>query len=999
MNNVLLRGSLTMFAILLLAVVSAFGQQRTVTGTVLDSESNEPLPGVSILVKGTNGGTATGPDGNYSLQVGENATLVFSFIGYKSQEVAVGNQSVINVNLEIDVVALDEIVVIGYGTVKKEDLTGSVTAVSSKDFNEGVISSPQELLMGRTSGVQITTGSGAPGSGSQIMIRGGSSLSASNDPLIVIDGVPLSPGGTSGMRNPLNIVNPSDIESFTVLKDASATAIYGSRASNGVIIITTKRGEEGKTQFKYNGSFTMNTLPAQLDVLTGDEIRTLVNEKIAAGDLDASVASLLGTENTNWQSLVLQNSTSHDHNISMAGSLANVPVRASVGYTNQNGLVKTSYMERTSLSIGLDPTFLKDQIKMKINFKGSGINNQFADWGAISAAVQYDPTQPVYDAYSPFGGYSYWEESEGDLVPGNYPKYKKIFTAPSNPLALLEQRENTSSVLGMIGNVELKYSPSFMPELTGTVNLATERNSSVGSDITAKNASWAYDATNGSGYYTDYDAFKKNDLLETYLNYDKQIGDQNISLMAGYSWQHFFGEGSSITQNYDKTYEISEYDEGKGENYLISFFGRANYSYMDKYYVTATLREDGSSKFGPENRWGLFPSLALAWDIQRESFFEDVAPISTFKLRLGYGVTGQQEIGPNYGWLPTVTFSDERAQYRFGDTFYNMISFQAYDADLKWEETTTYNVGLDFGLWSDRINGSVEYYKRRTADLLNNVPISIGTNFSNFLTTNIGTMDIKGVEFNIDARVIENSDFSWDFGMNFTATQNDITKLTLVNDPDYLGVFNNGVGGGVGTTIGIHSVGYERSTFFTLEQVYDAEGMPIEGLYVDQNEDGVINDEDRIRWENPAPEMYMGFSSRFAYKNFDLALNARMNVGNFVYDNISSQYTTTSHLYNATGNNINNMARTYSWANFKNPQYYSKFYLYDASFFRMDNISLGYNLGNKLSEKFTMALRGTVQNAFVISDYHGLDPEIASGVDNNMYPRPRTFVFGVNLNF
>ncbi len=993
MNKLLLKGLLATFLLVITCTIGVMAQERVISGTVVDGEDNSPLPGVSILVKGTSNGTVTGIDGMYSISVSDGAVLVFSFVGYESQEIAVGSSNSINVSMGVDVVALEEIVVIGYGTQKKEDLTGAVTAIGTEDFNKGVISSPQELLMGRTSGVQITTGGGAPGTGATIRIRGGSSLSASNDPLIVVDGVPVG-GGTSGMRNPLNTINPNDIETFTVLKDASATAIYGSRASNGVIIITTKRGSTDKPSFSYNGSFTLNTLPRQLDVLDAAEFGQVISDRIANGDLDSSVAGLVGSANTDWQSEVLQNSRSMDHNFSMTGAIADIPIRASIGYTDQNGILKTSSMERATVSIGLDPSFLNDNLKMKVNFKGSSVNNRFADWGAIRSAILFDPTQPVYDSESPWGGYFYWDQSAGQATLSGDPN----LLAPANPVALLDLVNNTSSVYKMIGNVELKYTLPSIPELTATLNLGTERSDTEGVNITQPTAAWTWDPVIGNGTYGEYAAVSSNDLLEMFVNYNKDMGDHSISLLGGYSWQRFWGEGFGFTENFARDYVYSEPDTSAGENFLVSFFGRVNYNYKGKYLLTATLRNDGSSKFSEENRWGLFPSAAFAWSIDEEDFMSDIDVISNLKLRIGYGVTGQQDIGSNYAYLPAVNFSNPQASYQFGNTFYRVIRYEAFDTQLKWEETTTLNVGLDFGLMSDRINGSLEYYQRTTDDLLNTVPIPIGTNFSNFLTTNIGSLTIDGFEFQIDARVIESPDFSWDFGMNMTAVKNEITKLTLVEDPNYLGVLTGGIGGGVGSTIQVHSVGFPRNSFFALEQIYDEAGFPIEGLFIDQNDDGIINDSDRVRWEDPTPDMFLGFSSRFKYKDFDLAMNARMNVGSYVYDNVSSQYSVYQNLWYPT-NYLNNLTSTISLSEFEQPHYTSNFYLNDASFFRMDNISLGYYIGNRISDSFDASVRLTVQNAFFITKYDGLDPEIFSGIDNTIYPRPRTFLLGLSVNF
>ena len=972
-----------------------FGQEINVTGTVSDAETGEPIPGVNIRVKGTSSGTATDFQGQYSVSVTASDVLIFSFVGYNTQELTVNNQTSINVSLETDVTQLQEIVVIGYGVQSKDDATGAVTAIGPENFNKGAITSPQELLMGRTSGVQITTNSGAPGSGATIRIRGGSSLSASNDPLIVIDGVPLDNEGISGMRNPLSAINPNDIETFTILKDASATAIYGSRASNGVIIITTKRGQSGKPQFSYSGNLSYNSVASKLDVMTGDEYRAMITERVNDPDITnppASALDLLGTANTNWQNEVFGTAIGTDHNISMSGSAGNLPYRASIGYTSQKGILKTSSFDRTSLSVGIDPSLLDDQLKIKLNLKGMLAQNQFANWGAIGAAATFDPTQPVYDAESPFGGYYYWEQ------PGN--PGAPITIAPSNPLALLELDDNQAGVNRIISNAEVEYKLPFLPNLTAKLNIGTDRSSSDGQQLVSELATWTYDPVNGNGTDNQYTERKSNDILEYYMNFAKDLDGINsrLDLMAGYSWQHFYREGTSLITNAAGDYTRQD-TEFKTENYLVSFFGRLNYALMDKYLLTFTLRDDGSSRFAEENRWGLFPSAALAWKVGEESFLQNSDQVSEFKIRLGYGVTGQQNIGQvDYPALARVSYSEDNARYQFGNDYYTAIRYEAYDSQLKWEETTTLNAGVDLGFLDDRITASIDIYQRTTDDLLNVVPVPIGTNFTNLLLTNVGSLENRGMEFMVDAYAIDNEKMRWELGYNLTLNKNEITKLILTDDPDYLGVFTGGISGGVGSTIQVHSVGHPASSFFVYDQVNDENGMPIEGLYIDQNEDGIINDEDRIRHEKSAPDAYMGFSSRLFYGDFDFSFNARMNVGNYVYNNVASQYAQYQNMYNSVGY-TNNLVSAVTASGFEGPQYYSRFYLSDASFFRMDNISLGYDMGSLTGDKLDLGLRFTVQNAFVITKYEGLDPEIADGIDNNLYPRPRTFLLGVNVNF
>jgi iron complex outermembrane receptor protein len=971
-----------------------------VTGKVTGDDDPNGMPGVNVLVQGTMLGTVTDMEGKYMIEVpDENAVLIFSSVGYISQEVAVGGRTVINLELTSDITALQEIVVIGYGVQKKEDATGAVTAVGSKEFNKGAIVSPQELLAGRTAGVQIVSQGGAPGSGSTIRIRGGSSLSASNDPLIIIDGVPVDNVQLAGIRNPLSVVNPNDIESFSVLKDASATAIYGSRASNGVIIITTKRGKKGdRLNLSYSGNMAIHTFANKVSVLNSNQYREIINRRTSDGSTPAPAANLLGQANTDWQNQVFETAQGTDHNVSATGTLANMPYRASVGYTNQSGILKNSSFERTSVSLGLDPTFFDDHLKVNFNFKGMFAKNDFPNEGAIGSAVTFDPTQPVYDSESPWGGYFYWEQ------PGN--PGKPITIAPANPVALLELTENSANVNRYLTNAKIDYKFHFLEDLNFNMNIATDRSTSEGLEFIPETASWEYDSINGNGKRNSYDQEKINDLLETYLKYEKDLKgiSSKIDVLLGYSWQHFWRTNSEYVTNAAGNF-VKNDNVDKTENFLVSYYGRLNYSLLDRYLLTFTLRQDGSSKFAEGNRWGTFPSAALAWKIHEESFLGGAESLSELKLRLGYGITGQQDVtDTDYPAIANVKYGDNNSRYQFGDTYYNTIRYEAYDANLVWEETTTMNAGLDFGFFDDRITGSFDYYNRETENLINNIPVPIGTNFSNRIITNVGTLGNKGFELTLNGYVIDNAKLNWNAGFNITRNENKITKLYAVDDPENLGVLVGGIGGGVGNTIQVHSVGYPAYSFFVLEQVYDENGDPIEALYVDQNEDGIINDNDRVRYKSPAPDVYMGFSSRVEWKNWDFSFNARANVGNYVYNNVSSQYGNYANIYNSAGY-INNVTSDVTEANFENPRYISKYYLHDASFFRMDNISLGYQFKELFSSNSSLYLNFTVQNAFVITRYKGLDPEVqgsgadSSGIDNNIYPRPRTFLFSVNLNF
>ncbi len=965
--------------------------QRQVTGKVVSSDDGSSLPGVTILEKGTTNGTITDMDGNYSISVPEDgAILTYSFVGYQTQDVAVGSKSVIDITLTLDLTELSEIVVIGYGEVEKEDLTGAVATVSSKDFNKGVLSSPQDLLVGRVAGVSVTSNSGAPGAGATIRVRGGSSLSANNDPLIVIDGFPIDNTNVSGISNPLATINPNDIESFTVLKDASATAIYGARASNGVIIITTKKGQSGKPKFNYNGRVSVSQPIEYVDVLNGDEYRGLVNQLFDDGfsGINQDAVDLLGSANTNWQEEVFRTSISHDHNINAAGAVADIPFRVSYGYTDQQGILKTTSTKRHSFAVNLNPSFFDNSLKVNLNAKQTFANTNFGDPGAVGAAVGYDPSQPIYSGNDEFGGFFAFTDANGLPI-----------TFVSNPVMLLELRNNVADVNRFIGNVQLDYTLPFFEDLSANLNVGLDKSSTDGIDDVLPGATWTYrDYTGGNGRLIDYTANNSSELLDFYLAYDKEVGVHNIQFTTGYSWQHFYREGSTFDRNGDET-QVRQDSEFKNENYLISFFGRLNYVLADKYLLTATVRNDGSSRFTGDNQWGVFPSLALGWKLSEESFLANSTFVSNLKLRAGYGVTGQQDVTNNqYPALPVYRESIGGASYQFGDQFINTLRPDPYDANIKWEETTTYNVGLDFGFLKERIYGSIEVYQRNTEDLISRIPVAGGSNFSNFLVTNVGNMENKGFEVTLSGVPVSTRDFTWNAGVNITRNINEITKLTKTDDPDYQGVAVGGISGGVGNNIQIHTVGYPANSFYVFQQVYGNSGAPIEGLYVNRTgENGeVISDElNKYHYQNPAPEMLIGVNSRVNYKDFDFSFSGRLSLNNYVYNNIQSG-ATLGGLYVSTGY-FSNIPSAAADRGFANPQYWSDMFVENASFFKMDNISLGYTFSNLGPVEARVS--ATVQNAFIVTNYSGLDPEVNGGIDNNIYPRPRNFLLGLNLNF
>ncbi|HPE86166.1 MAG: TonB-dependent receptor [Bacteroidales bacterium] len=988
-----LKSKFKVFLLILFGMVSLAGysQKVTVTGKVTSTTDGEPLIGATVqLMSDLSKGTVTDINGIFTLETAMGESLKFSYVGYLSREIQLDATAIaggqINIALEPNSELLDEVVIIGYGVQKKSDATGSVIAVDTKEFNKGAITSAADLITGKVAGVQITSNGGAPGEGSTIRIRGGSSMSASNDPLVVIDGIPISNDDIAGMRNPLNLVNPEDIESFTVLKDASATAIYGSRASNGVIIITTKKSKEGSPlTVNYKGSVTFSQLNKRIDVLGADEFRNLVAEKYP------NQTGLLSDASTDWQNEIYENALGTDHNISVGGAFKILPYRVSVGYNNSNGILKTDNLERTTLALNLNPQFFDNHLKVNLNGKGMFTNNTFANRDAIGAALQYDPTRPIYEEGNRFGGYSYWKQNDSfNALP--------VEQGSANPVALLMQKEDISNVKRYVGSAQLDYKFHFLPELHANLNMAMDYTDAAGTVFIDSTAAFSYDALTGGGQNNRYEQTNKNELIDFYLNYNTNINKHRIDAMAGYSWQHFYRTDYAVNQNL--TGSISDTSDNPTEYYILSFFGRANYVYNDKYLVTFTLRNDGTSRFSPDARWGLFPSVALGWNMKNESFLQDVDFLSQLKLRAGYGVTGQQAITDNdYPYLARYTYSQYDASYLLGNTFYYTLRPEAYDANIKWEETVTYNIALDYGFMKDRFYGSIDLYKRITNDMINFIPIPAGTNFSNYILTNVGNMENTGVEFSIFTRPVVTKNLLWELGLNATINKNEITKLTAIDDPDYLGVETGGISGGVGSNIQMQSVGHPVNSFFVFEQVYDQDGMPIAGLYVDRNGDGEITYSDRYHYKKPAPDFILGISSNLNYKNWTFSFSGRANFGNYVYDNVSSENGVYERLFRPEGPYLGNIVPAVYESNFTNPQYLSDFYVKNASFFRMDNMSLNYKFDNIVNNKIDINVSATVNNAFVISNYKGIDPEIENGIDNRIYLRPRIYVLGVNLVF
>ena len=965
---------------LLLAAQTVFAQ-RTITGTLTDGESGDPLIGAYILVTGTQTGTVTDFDGKYSLDLPAGATSIdISYTGFSNQTIEVGTRSVVDVVMQSGT-QLEEVVVIGYGTVKREDATGSVETVSAREFNQGAITSAQELVSGKVAGVQITT-DGSPGGGANIRIRGGSSLSASNSPLIVIDGVPIETDGVDGSRNPLNLVNPNDIETFTVLKDASATAIYGSRASNGVVIITTKKGAAGSDlKLSYNGSVGVSSPANTLDVLSGAEYRALITERFGEG---SSQLDLLGDAETDWQDEVLQNALFHNHAVSATGAFKSLPYRASVGFTNQEGVLKTDEFSRVTYGLNINPGFFENTLQINAGFKGVSNRNDFADRGALGAALSFDPTRAVR-ADNQFGGYNYIAQANGNTNT----------LAPTNPLALLEQTQDESTVNRYIANFSADYRMPFLPELRANLNLAYDNSQGEGFKIIPTDAAFSFDDANGGGVNNVYSQQRKNELLEFYLNYAKDFEGIRLDVLGGYSWQNFFLESSF--RNSDAAGTPANIVEGQdpSEYYLISLFSRANLTIGERLVLTGTLRRDGSSRFNEDNRYGLFPSAAAAYKVIDN--VNNARGLNNLKLRVGYGVTGQQDVGGFYPSQAIYLSSFDNARYQFGDRFITTLRPEGYNSGLKWEESSTLNFAVDFGFFNDRLNGSVEYYTRETSDLLNFIPVPAGTNLTNFITSNVGDLKGSGIELSLNGTPYRTKNRSLEVAVNFTIQNNEITRLTATEDPAYTGVATGGISGGVGNNIQIHSVGFAASSFYVYEQVYDEANVPIEGVYVDRNGDGTINTDDLYRYQDPAPKSFFGMTLNYNVGNFDLSTAGRASFGNYVYNNNVAGLSY-NNLVNSTGFVTNTLPEIRE-TDFTAPRYFSDHFVRDASFFRLDHVTAGYRFADLIGEGSSIRTYLTVQNPLLITNYDGIDPEVSGGIDNTIYPRARTILLGVGVNF
>lgn len=982
----LAKRSLLLVALFVIGCLQLMAQTRTIKGEVTDAQNGEALIGATVMVEGEKGGTVTDFDGNFSLQVSSSAKKIkVSYIGYIDKVLSISDN--MKVKLESDSKALADVVVIGYGTARKSDLTGSVATVKSKDFNKGLVSSPEQLINGKVSGVQIMSNSGSASAGSTIRVRGGASLNASNDPLIVLDGVPLEQGGISGnSSNFLSMINPSDIESMTVLKDASSTAIYGSRASNGVIIITTKKGQQGAVKVNFNTTNSLQTRAQMVDMLSRDEFVNVINQFGTDNQ-----KSLLGTANTDWNDEVYRTAFGTDNNLSVSGSIDKwLPFRVSVGYYNQSGLVRKDNVERWTGNVVLTPSFFQDHLKLTINAKGTLNNNSFNNGGAVWAAATFNPTIPVYSGNDKYGGYN--EALDADGYPVN--------AGVRNPRGLVDLYDSKSKVSRFIGSMDVDYKVHFLPDLKLHATVGADYAKGDGTVYVPAYAAQSYnkDESLGGSDYKYGPQKNENRLLTLYANYAKYFEDikSNVDLTAGYDYQYW---KSTTPLYYTKSAAGTNLSTVKASDYrhvMLSYYGRINYSFDGKYLLTATVRRDASSRFSKDTRWGTFPSVALGWTLTEEPWLKNQKVLSNLRLRASYGVTGQQEGIGNYNYLPVYTYSVAGTEAFINGQYINTYRPEAYVSDLKWETTTSWNFGLDFGFLDGRIGGAIDFYTRKTKDLLASVPTAAGTNFSKTILTNVGNVDSKGIEVSLNATPIQTKDWEWNLSYNFTWQNMKVKNLSLIKGGSQTNVK-------VGPSIDAYqfqvlSEGYEPYMFYVYHQLYDSKtGKPIEGAYADLNNDGEINESDLYRYHSPAPKYIMGLSTSLRYKQLTLGMSFRANIDNYVYNGMgmsTGAFETVSY----NNSQLNNLNTSFLKTGFKTRQYLSDYYVENASFLKLDNLSLSYNVG-KINKWASLTVSAMVQNVFTITGYSGTDPEVPNGMDNSFYPRPRTYSVSLGLQF
>lgn len=971
--------------LLTLISTSISAQDINVNGRVID-ENGDPIIGANVLIKGTSIGTITNIDGDFTIEApNKNAIIRIGYIGYEEIEIKAGQNLTIVMKENSEM--LDDVVVIGYGTVKKSDATGSVTAIKPDDFNKGLQTTAQDALVGKMSGVNVVSGSGAPGSSATIRIRSGASLSASNDPLIVIDGVPVDNSTIEGGGNVIGAINPNDIETFTILKDASATAIYGSRASNGVIVITTKKGTSSKPQVNYSLNLAMSTTTKRLEVLNAEEFKEFV-PTVTGVPANPS----FGTASTDWQDEIYRPAFSQEHNLSVSGKIKNkTPFRASIGYTNQAGVIRNNDYQRVTFNGGISPKFFDDHLSVDLNLKMSYESNDKVDDSVVSSALRYDPTRPVKTGSAtastdPGLGYFIW-------MNGNSP----MAIQTDNPVALLELQKDNTAILRSIGNANINYKVHNLEDLSFTLNMGYDILSSKENKDVPELAGMMYTSNmkDGTGLMYDGKQEKKNALLDFYGTYAPDWGDKHsFNAMVGYGWQHFWRKYNTTTQSPEGE-ELFSPTHYETEYYLLSLYGRLNYTYNNRYMLTATLRADASSRFAKNNRWGHFPSVALGWKISEEDFFKDQDVMTDLKLRLSYGQTGQQDILNDYPYMTTFNVSYPESSYLFGNTWYQTYRPNGYDPDIKWETTTTYNAGIDFGFLNNRIYGSIDYYKRHTKDLLNTINVIAGTNYAPVLTTNIGAMDNQGAEFSINFVPISTKDWNWSVGFNYTWNDSKITKLNMVDSDDNF--VQTGSISDTGKTVQVFMVGERPYTFYLAKQAYDEAGKPIEGKYV-QPDGSISSTETRYATgKSSLPSSYLGFNTQLSYKNWDFAISGHGSFGNYMYNYVAADQYVQS-VYSDQGS-YSNILKVTKDTGFQTQQLYSDYFLENASFFRIDNISLGYTFHKLWNSSSSLRLTFGVQNVAVFTGYSGIDPEIYSGIDREVYPRPRTYSLSASLSF
>ena len=966
-----------LFVILLLCVAFGYAQQITVKGTVKDG-SGQPLMGASVLVKGTSHGTAADFNGNFELKVDKGVTLVVSSVGYKSREVA-AKAGTMNIVLQEDVQQLGDVVVIGYGAVRKKDLTGSVNLVTDKDFNKAPAVNADQLIQGKIAGVQMTSASGAPGEGQTIRIRGNGSLSLTSNPLIVIDGVPMNDGGVGGSRSIFNSINPEDIESMTVLKDASSTAIFGSRAANGVIMITTKKGKANQDlKISFNTSIALQDVNDYVDVMNANQFRQTVK-----GLNNPATEALLGNADTNWQKEIYQTAPMSNSTLVLSGAYKTLPYRVSVGHSYADGVLRTDNFKRTNAKISLNPTFFDKSLKLELNANGTYMQNRFANKDAIGAAVEYDPTQSVFGGLAKYGGYHAW------VNPNNGSRYD---LAPNNPMAMLKFLDDSSKVYRFIGNAKVDYTFPFFKDITASVNVGIDYSKGEGDKITDRRMPTS--TPDFDGAKTTYTNKATNKLFDAYINYMKDIKEtHNIGLMIGHSYQSFeFDDNSTDYSYFTNPGDNKEVPNiNKSRNVLMSFFGRANYSYKNRYLLTATLRADASSKLNPDDRWGYFPSVALAWNVSNENFLKDNKTLNELKLRFGYGEVGNVNGLGDYLFLTNYTRSQDGASYQLGDSFYQTYRPGVTNKNLRWEVGNTLNAGIDFGLLDNLITGTLDVYRKQTKDLIAETTIDPFTNFKNRVNANVGDMENKGIELGLTVTPIRNIEKNIRWSVNYNIAYNE-NKITRMPDDQPTG----GISGGTGNRVQLHREGETPYSFFVYQQVYDAQGNPVENAFVDRNGNGKIDEGDRYLYKSPFAPITMGFGTDLNYKNWDLNITTRANIGNYVYNNTQSRLDQFGEI-TANSGFLRNIKANSNFQRHNDQSWLSDYYLENASFFKLDNITLGYTFPH--TDKMYIRLYGTVQNVLTITKYSGLDPEVYGGIDNNFYPRPQTYLLGLNVNF